>query len=82
MDRWVLSIIREGYPIKFEKESPSQVLQITPQSSTLREGVQKLFFKDAIEPLPPQDKSTGFYSLYFIVPKKDGELHAILELWT
>ncbi len=39
--------------------------------------------KDAIEPVPPAERQ-GFYSPYFIVPKKDGGLRPILDCdsWT
>ncbi len=30
--------------------------------------------------VPPLDRESGFYSRYFIVPKKDGGLHPILDL--
>ncbi len=30
--------------------------------------------------VPLLDRESGFYSRYFIVPKKDGELHPILDL--
>ncbi len=36
--------------------------------------------KDAIEPVPPADMRSGFYSPYFIVPKKSGGLRPILDL--
>ncbi len=39
-----------------------------------------LLAKDAIEPVPPADMRSGFYSPYFIVPKKSGGLRLILDL--
>ncbi len=39
-----------------------------------------LLVKDAIEPVPPADMRSGFYSAYFIVPKKSGGLRPILDL--
>ncbi len=36
--------------------------------------------KDAIEPVPPAEMRQGFYSTYFIVPKKGGGLWPILDL--
>ncbi|KAL0188118.1 hypothetical protein M9458_015217, partial [Cirrhinus mrigala] len=39
-----------------------------------------LLAKDAIEPVPPADMKKGFYSPYFIVPKKGGGLRPILDL--
>ncbi len=35
---------------------------------------------DAIEPVPPAEMRQGFYSPYFIVPKKGGGLRPILDL--
>ena len=34
----------------------------------------------AVEPVPITEMSSGFYSPYFIVPKKDGGLRPILDL--
>ncbi len=39
-----------------------------------------LHAKVTIEPVPPADMKTGFYSPYFIVPKKGGVLRSILDL--
>ncbi len=36
--------------------------------------------KDAIKPVPPAEMRQGFYSPYFIVPKKGGGLRPILDL--
>ncbi|XDV29341.1 hypothetical protein PO909_032478 [Leuciscus waleckii] len=48
--------------------------------SVLRAEIAILLTKDAIEPVPPADMKTGFYSPYFIVPKKGGGLRPILDL--
>ncbi len=37
--------------------------------------------KDAIEPVPPAEMESGFYSPYFIAPKKGSGLWTILDLW-
>ncbi|KAI2646886.1 ORF V: Enzymatic polyprotein [Labeo rohita] len=42
--------------------------------------VAVLLAKDAIEPVPPAEMKSGFYSPYFIVPKKSGGLRPILDL--
>ncbi len=39
-----------------------------------------LLAKDVIEPVPPAGMRSGFYSPYFIVPKKSGGLRPILDL--
>ncbi len=46
----------------------------------LRAEIAVLLEKDAIEPVPPADMRSGFYSPYFIVPKKGGGLRPILDL--
>ncbi len=46
----------------------------------LREEIAVLLAKDAIEPVPPAEMRQGFYSPYFIVPKKGGGLWPILDL--
>ncbi len=46
----------------------------------LHEGIAVLLAKDEIEPVPPAEVRQGFYSPYFIVPKKGGGLRPILDL--
>ncbi len=46
----------------------------------LRAEIAVLLAKDAIEPVPSADMRSGFYSPYFIVPKKSGGLRPILDL--
>ncbi len=46
----------------------------------LCEEIAVLLAKDAIEPVPPAERRQGFYSPYFIVPKKGGGLRPILDL--
>ncbi len=46
----------------------------------LREEIAILLAKDAIEPVPPAEMRQGFYSPYFIIPKKGGGLRPILDL--
>ncbi|KAL0165098.1 hypothetical protein M9458_040851, partial [Cirrhinus mrigala] len=50
------------------------------QAAVLRAEVAVLLVKDAIEPVPPAEMKSGFYSPYFIVPKKSGGLRPILDL--
>ncbi len=44
--------------------------------------VAVLLAKDAIEPVPPAEMKSGFYSPYFIILKKGGGLRLILEACT
>ncbi len=46
----------------------------------LRQEVQGLLEKGAIERLDEHTQKGGFYSTYFIIPKKDGRLRPILDL--
>ncbi len=46
----------------------------------LREEIAVLLAKDAIKPVPSAEMRQGFYSPYFIVPKKGGGLRPILDL--
>ncbi|XP_051743302.1 uncharacterized protein LOC127508877 [Ctenopharyngodon idella] len=81
----VLHIIEKGYRILFGFRPPrfNGVLStvVDPeQSLVLEREVLTLLRKGAIERVPPPSKLSGFYSHYFIVPKKDGGLRSILDL--
>ncbi|KAL0180842.1 hypothetical protein M9458_023248, partial [Cirrhinus mrigala] len=71
--------VRLGYAIQYRG-----VLSTTVHSDThaavLCAEVAVLLAKDAIEPVPPAEMKSGFYSSYFIVPKKSGGLRPILDL--
>ncbi|KAI2645524.1 Cytoplasmic polyadenylation element-binding protein [Labeo rohita] len=45
---------------------------ICPFHSVLHVEIAVLLAKDAIKPVPPTEMKSGFYSPYFIVPKKSG----------
>ncbi len=46
----------------------------------LRSELIILLEKGAIERVPPTQSESGFYSRYFLIPKKDGALRPILDL--
>ncbi|KAL0187573.1 hypothetical protein M9458_014672, partial [Cirrhinus mrigala] len=50
------------------------------QGLVMEQEVDTLLRKEAIEVVPPHDRESGFYSRYFIVPKKDGGLRPFLSL--
>ncbi len=83
LSRWLTRTIRLGYEIQFTRR-PSKfngILETSWQSGTppvLCEEIAVLLAKDAIEPVIPARQ--GFYSPYFIVPKKCGGLRPILDL--
>ncbi|KAL0152613.1 hypothetical protein M9458_052336 [Cirrhinus mrigala] len=49
-------------------------------TSVLCAEIAVLLAKDTIEPVPPAEMKSGFYSPYFIIPKKTGGLRPILDL--
>ncbi len=53
---------------------------LNKDAPVLRAEIAVLLAKDAIEPVPPAEMKSGFYSPYFIVPKKGGRLRPILDL--
>ncbi len=50
------------------------------EASVLQQEVSSLLLKGAIEEVPSSDLNRGFFSWYFLVPKKDGGLRPILDL--
>ncbi len=83
--RWLLRTIRLGYVIQFARRPPKFrgirfTSVLSKDAPVLRAEVAVLLAKDAIEPVPPAEMKSGFYSPYFIVPKKDGGLRPILDL--
>ncbi len=85
LSRWLTCKIRLGYAIQFARRPPkfNGVLETSVavrNAPVLREGIAVLLAKDAIKPVPPAEMRQGFYSPYFIVPKKGGGLRPILDL--
>ncbi len=80
-----MTTVRRGYTFKFSRRPPHLrgVLAFTVRSEyvqVLRAEVMNLLEKGAIEIIPPAQSESGFYSLYFLIPKKDGGLWPILDL--
>lgn len=46
----------------------------------MEQEVHSLLVKEVIERIPPPKRESGFYSRYFIDPKKDGGLRPIIDL--
>ncbi len=65
-----------------QKESTFPLLLLTSAKNAhiLRSEVVNLLAKGAMEAVPPAQSKSGFYSRYFLVPKKDGGLRPILDL--
>ncbi len=85
LSRWLTRTIQLGYTIQFARRPPkfNGVLETSVavrNAPALREEIAVLLAKDPIEPVPPAERRQGFYSPYFIVPKKRGGLPPILDL--
>ncbi len=85
LSRWLTRTIRLGYAIQFTRRPPkfNGVLETSVavrNALVLRKEIAVLLAKDVIEPVPPAEMRQGFYSPYFIVPKKGGGLRPILDL--
>ncbi|KAL0163759.1 hypothetical protein M9458_039512, partial [Cirrhinus mrigala] len=84
--RWLIRTVRLGYAIQFARRPPKfrgilfTSVRSDTDASVLRAEIAVLLAKDAIEPVPPAEMKSGFYSPYFIVPKKSGRLQPILDL--
>ncbi len=85
VSEWVMGIIKWGYALQFARRPPrfSGVVSTSvhgENARVLRSEVMTLLEKGAIEMVPPALSESGFYSRYFLVPKKDGGLRPILDL--
>ncbi|KAL1268395.1 hypothetical protein QQF64_033758 [Cirrhinus molitorella] len=74
---WVLSTIKRGYRLQFAVKPPlfNSVLMSTAEgeSALILEGeITSLLSKRAIRVVPPEDSHHGFYSRYFVIPKRGG----------
>jgi len=86
-DKWVIQTLTKGYLIEFTSHPPSfQGIRETdlPSESFARSAllgeVDDLLQKSAIEVVPRSKSQNGFYSRFFLVPKKSGGLRPILNL--
>ncbi len=84
ISHWVLQTIEKGYQIQFGCRPPRFMgvlsTEVAPQQVLVMEQeIKALLEKGAIEYVPHSNRETGFYSRYFIVPKKDGGLRVLNE---
>lgn len=85
VSQWVLFTVKHGYKIQFCARPPrfngiAPIIVKPEQALVMEQEVLALLVKGAIERVLPLDRESGFYSRYFIVPKKDGGLRPILDL--
>ncbi|KAI2659229.1 Gag-pol polyprotein [Labeo rohita] len=80
-----MGIIKRGYSLQFARRPPRfsavvPTLVVSKDTHVLRSEVMNLLEKGAVEVVHPAQSESGFYSRYFLVPKKDGGLRPILDL--
>ena len=83
-DRWVLSTIKNGLKLEFTQIPNFTGVKITNappnQMKLIYSEVESLLEKGAIEKVPLQEVMEGFYSTFFLVPKKNGEMRPVINL--
>ena len=85
-DPWVLETVARGYRLQFQQRPPpfTRIRMTTVkdpvQADYLTEEIKSMLEKRAIARVGSHEQRTGFYSTYFLVPKKDGGLCPILDL--
>lgn len=84
-DDWILKIVQEGLKLVFIKHPPNTGVRITNvqdvvQRQCILEEIESLLEKHAIEIVPKTQEGQGFYSTFFVVPKRDGGYRPILNL--
>lgn len=85
-NNWVIRTLEDGYTLQFCHRPPrfAGVLKTPLRDFTLtpalRSEVAALLQKQAIEEVGPLEQNCGFYSIYFLAPKKDGGVRPILDL--
>ena len=83
-DQWVLSVIEKGYKLEFIKKPIWQGIKQTIVSQKnmeiLLQEVNILIEKDAIESVQKEQIQSGFYSTFFLVPKKNGKMRPVINL--
>lgn len=82
----MLSTLSRGYRIQFRRRPPAfgrvchTHISDPVRSRALDSEIATLLDKGAIVPVDPRQDPGGFYSRYFLVPKKTGDLRPVLDL--
>ena len=83
---WVLSTLEYGYRLQFYAKPPRfrgivpTVLRDAAERQSLSGEIAALLEKGAVTLLPSEEMGQGFYSTFFLIPKRDGGLRPILNL--
>jgi ribonuclease HI len=82
-DQWAVDVVSQGYYIPFLARPPltlkiKKTILPLVQHPVLLEEIEHMLLKHAIQEVDPQ--TPGFYSTFFLVPKKDGGQRPVLNL--
>ncbi|KAJ8400138.1 hypothetical protein AAFF_G00398320 [Aldrovandia affinis] len=85
---WVLSTMLKGYKLQFHCRPPSfRGIRVTTMGDLLKNEIlwleiSSLLEKYVIRKVEPSEHLCGFYSTYYVVPKKGGnhKIHPIFDL--
>ncbi len=82
---WVLATIDRGYRLQFAVKPPvfnGVVMSVAKWESARvqEEEISSLLIKGVIRVIPMEKMQQGFYSCYFVIPKRGGSLRPILDL--
>ena len=82
---WVERTVAMGYRLQFCARPPRflsvvNTVVTSEAAAVLREEIHTLLSKNAIRVVPTSEANRGWYSRYFVVPKKGGGLRPILDL--
>ena len=88
LDPWASQVVREGYRIPFSCSPPlsAQPVSFTtyqkgsPRFLALKDAIEEMIQKEAVESIPLDKMSAGFYSRMFVVPKSSGSWRPIIDL--
>lgn len=85
MDCQIIETVSEGYSLELQCNPRNHFWRI-PKSrdpvkhAKMKEAIQHLLHIKAIESVPSSQRRKGVYSIFFLVPKKDKKMRAILDL--
>lgn len=84
-DAWVLETVTHGYRIEFHSTPPRRFWQVPFSTDPVKHSpkllaIQHLLDIQAIERVPRPQMGRGVYSVFFLVPKKNGDMRTILDL--
>ncbi|KAK7898748.1 hypothetical protein WMY93_019601 [Mugilogobius chulae] len=85
-DPWVVATLTHGYKLQFRRRPPCSsrvamtIIDNPTKALALDQELSALLAKGAIEEVDPLLQPRGYYSRYFLVPKKTGGYRPILDL--